>query len=183
GLRRPAYRPPAPHPALLRPCAAARPPARAVCGDPPGPPAGAPRGPGQRPYSGGTVPKKREKPENPETAEKREKPVMFPDGTGPSASAGGPHQERRIRRLQPRRGRVPTGQRAALRRLWPRWGFDIDGKRRLDLAELFADMSAGQSQSQSGDPEQTREAPPVVLEIGFGMGEATAEMAAAEPDT
>ncbi len=44
-------------------------------------------------------------------------------------------------------------------------GLDIDGSRRLDLAELFGNGR------------------PVVLEIGFGMGEATAEMAAADPGT
>jgi tRNA (guanine-N7-)-methyltransferase len=102
-----------------------------------------------------------------------EKPVMFPEGTGPSADPAGSHHERRIRSFQPRRSRVTTGQRAALQRLWPRWGFDIDGLRRLDLDELFADPE------QPG-PSTTR---PVVLEIGFGMGEATAEMAAAEPGT
>jgi tRNA (guanine-N7-)-methyltransferase len=52
-----------------------------------------------------------------------------------------------------------------LQRLWPKWGFDIDGGRRLDLAELFGNDN------------------PVVLEIGFGMGEATAQMAAADPGT
>lgn len=50
--------------------------------------------------------------------------------------------------------------------LWPRFGLMItDGDRSpLDLTELFG------------------RAAPVVLEIGFGMGDATASMAAAEPD-
>lgn len=99
---------------------------------------------------------------------------MFPDGTGPSADPAGSHHERRIRSFQPRRSRVTAGQRAALRRLWPRWGFDIDGLRRIDLQELFAD---------EGHPGRSGAARPVVLEIGFGMGEATAQMAAAEPGT
>ncbi|MFI8188284.1 tRNA (guanosine(46)-N7)-methyltransferase TrmB [Streptomyces sp. NPDC085946] len=86
----------------------------------------------------------------------------FPDG--PKADPAGSHFERRIRSFQPRRSRVTAGQAEALQRLWPRWGFDIDGHR-LDLAELFGN---------------TR---PVVLEIGFGMGEATARMAAADPGT
>ncbi|MBQ0847597.1 tRNA (guanosine(46)-N7)-methyltransferase TrmB [Streptomyces sp. BH-SS-21] len=87
----------------------------------------------------------------------------FPDG--PQPDPAGSHFERRIRSFQPRRSRVTQGQADALERLWPKWGLDIDGKCTLDLAELFAaDL-------------------PVVLEIGFGMGEATARMAAAAPDT
>ncbi|WP_431983572.1 tRNA (guanosine(46)-N7)-methyltransferase TrmB [Streptomyces qinglanensis] len=91
---------------------------------------------------------------------------MFPPGTGPSPDPAGSHHERRIRSFQPRRSRVTKGQRLALERLWPRWGFDVDGLRQLDLGALF------------DDPEL-----PVVLEIGFGMGEATARMAAADPAT
>jgi tRNA (guanine-N7-)-methyltransferase len=60
---------------------------------------------------------------------------------------------------------VTAGQADALQRLWSRWGLDIDGRRLIDLGELFGNGN------------------PVVLEIGFGMGEATARMAAAAPDT
>ncbi|MGV9897337.1 tRNA (guanine(46)-N(7))-methyltransferase TrmB, partial [Streptomyces tendae] len=87
----------------------------------------------------------------------------FPDG--PKADPAGSHFERRIRSFQPRRSRVTAGQADALQRLWPVWGLDIDGQRVIDLAELFGN------------------ARPVVLEVGFGMGEATARMAAADPDT
>ncbi|MFF5161502.1 tRNA (guanosine(46)-N7)-methyltransferase TrmB [Streptomyces sp. NPDC000348] len=87
----------------------------------------------------------------------------FPDG--PKADPAGSHFERRIRSFQPRRSRVTAGQADALQRLWPAWGFDIDGSRRLDLAEFFGNDG------------------PVVLEIGFGMGETTARMAAADPAT
>ncbi|MGV9252103.1 tRNA (guanosine(46)-N7)-methyltransferase TrmB [Streptomyces sp. NPDC003697] len=87
----------------------------------------------------------------------------FPDGPRPDPA--GSHFERRIRSFQPRRSRVTAGQGDALQRLWPVWGLDIDGQRVIDLAELF------------GNPN------PVVLEIGFGMGEATAQMAAADPGT
>lgn len=66
---------------------------------------------------------------------------------------------------------MTTSQGDALRRLWPTWGLDIDGLRTLDLGELFA------------DDKGPRPDLPVVLEIGFGMGEATAKMAAADPDT
>ncbi|MGW1494662.1 tRNA (guanosine(46)-N7)-methyltransferase TrmB [Streptomyces sp. NPDC002402] len=83
---------------------------------------------------------------------------------GPAADPAGSHHERRIRSFQPRRSRVTVGQGDALERLWPRWGMDIDGQRVLDLEEMFGGL-------------------PVVLEIGFGMGEATAQMAAADPGT
>ncbi|MDT0347656.1 tRNA (guanosine(46)-N7)-methyltransferase TrmB [Streptomyces litchfieldiae] len=89
---------------------------------------------------------------------------MFPPGAGPAADPVGGRHERAIRSFQPRRSRVTTGQHAALLRLWPRWGLEIDGRARLDPATLFDGL-------------------PVVLEIGFGMGEATAEMAAADPGT
>ncbi|MEU6811755.1 tRNA (guanosine(46)-N7)-methyltransferase TrmB [Streptomyces sp. NPDC046831] len=84
---------------------------------------------------------------------------------GPQADPAGSHFERRIRSFQPRRSRVTTGQADALQRLWPVWGLDIDGQRVIDPAELFGNTN------------------PVVLEIGFGMGEATARMAAADPGT
>ncbi len=87
----------------------------------------------------------------------------FPDG--PKADPAGSHFERRIRSFQPRRSRVTAGQADALQRLWPKWGLDIDGQRTIDLGELFGNGN------------------PVVLEIGFGMGEATAQMAAADPET
>ncbi|MGW3498768.1 tRNA (guanosine(46)-N7)-methyltransferase TrmB [Streptomyces sp. NPDC001020] len=87
----------------------------------------------------------------------------FPDG--PKADPAGSHFERRIRSFQPRRSRVTAGQADALQRLWPTWGLDIDGQRVVDLSELFGNTN------------------PVVLEIGFGMGEATARMAADSPDT
>ncbi|MFD4690318.1 tRNA (guanosine(46)-N7)-methyltransferase TrmB [Streptomyces sp. NBC_00683] len=83
---------------------------------------------------------------------------------GPAADPAGSHHERRIRSFQPRRSRVTAGQEDALQRLWPKWGLDIDGLRVLDLPELFDGL-------------------PVVLEIGFGMGEATAQMAADDPGT
>ncbi|MFB7463899.1 tRNA (guanosine(46)-N7)-methyltransferase TrmB [Streptomyces sp. NPDC056224] len=86
----------------------------------------------------------------------------FPDG--PSPDPAGSHHERRIRSFQPRRSRVTTGQGEALKRLWGTWGLDIDGHEVIDLEALFDGL-------------------PVVLEIGFGMGEATAQMAAADPAT
>ncbi|WP_404959248.1 tRNA (guanosine(46)-N7)-methyltransferase TrmB [Streptomyces sp. 147326] len=86
----------------------------------------------------------------------------FPDG--PSPDPAGSHHERRIRSFQPRRSRVTTGQGEALKRLWGTWGLDIDGHEVIDLKAMFDGL-------------------PVVLEIGFGMGEATAQMAAEDPGT
>ncbi|WP_306206865.1 tRNA (guanosine(46)-N7)-methyltransferase TrmB [Actinoplanes sp. RD1] len=72
---------------------------------------------------------------------------------------------RPIRTFHPRRGRMGNRHAEAFAELWPRFGITIeDGDRSpLDLAELFG-----------------REAP-VLLEIGFGMGDSTAAMAAADP--
>ena len=67
-----------------------------------------------------------------------------------------------ITTFYPRRGRVSGRHEDALARLWPRYGVDIPGPP-LDLAKLFGRSA------------------PVVLEIGSGMGEATVEMAAADP--
>ncbi|HEX7188608.1 MAG TPA: tRNA (guanosine(46)-N7)-methyltransferase TrmB [Actinomycetes bacterium] len=68
-----------------------------------------------------------------------------------------------VRTYKQRSGRLTLRQEDALSRLWPRLGVAVDG-RPLDLRELFGRSA------------------PVVLEIGFGMGESTAEMAAAQPD-
>ena len=62
-----------------------------------------------------------------------------------------------------RRGRLTTGQSEALVRLWPAYGVRVDGTA-LDLAALFGRSA------------------PVVLDVGTGMGEATALAAAADPD-
>jgi tRNA (guanine-N7-)-methyltransferase len=77
--------------------------------------------------------------------------------SGPAISAAP------IRTFKARRGRVTNGQAQALRRLGPALTFDLDGQS-LDLDELFGRQA------------------PRILEIGFGMGEATAQMAAALPE-
>jgi len=77
------------------------------------------------------------------------------------------HREQRVRSFHPRKGRMSDAQREALSRLWTAFGIRVDGKRVLDLDALFG----------------VTEPLPVVLEIGFGMGDATATMAAAEPST
>ena len=67
-----------------------------------------------------------------------------------------------MRTYKTRKGRVTGTQADALERLWPSYGVAVTGPP-LDLAELFGRQA------------------PVVVEIGFGMGETTARMAAAEP--
>jgi tRNA (guanine-N7-)-methyltransferase len=73
--------------------------------------------------------------------------------------------ERPIRTFHPRRGRMSARHAGALAALWPGYGLTVvDGDRTgLDLATLFGRHA------------------PRVLEIGFGMGDATAAMAAADP--
>ncbi len=71
-----------------------------------------------------------------------------------------------IRTFHPRRGRMGARHADAMATLWPRFGLTVeDGDSTpIDPVRLFG-----------------REAP-VVLEIGFGMGDSTAAMAAADPD-
>ncbi|MFC1434323.1 tRNA (guanosine(46)-N7)-methyltransferase TrmB [Streptacidiphilus sp. N1-3] len=78
------------------------------------------------------------------------------------------HREQRVRSFHPRKGRMSDAQRAALSRLWSAYGIRVDGKQLLDLGTFFGDPAAPL---------------PVILEIGFGMGDATATMAAADPST
>lgn len=68
-----------------------------------------------------------------------------------------------VRTFHPRRGRLSPQQRDAIDRWGPAYLRPVDGAP-LDLAALFGNDR------------------PVVLEIGFGMGEATAAMAEAAPD-
>jgi tRNA (guanine-N7-)-methyltransferase len=77
---------------------------------------------------------------------------------------GVPTVQPHIRSFHPRRGRVTASQAAAIERLWPVFGFEV-GPGLIDPAELFGNDR------------------PVVVEIGFGTGEATAAMAAADPGT
>jgi tRNA (guanine-N7-)-methyltransferase len=69
---------------------------------------------------------------------------------------------RPIRSFVRREGHITPAQRRALEQLWPRYGIAL-GDGALDLAAVFGRRA------------------PVVLEIGFGNGEALAAMAAAHP--
>ena len=64
--------------------------------------------------------------------------------------------------------------------LWPSWGYDIDPDGpAFDPAALFGRARGNGRGNGNGDGGAER---PLVLEIGCGMGEATVERAAADPD-
>ncbi|MCA6216160.1 tRNA (guanosine(46)-N7)-methyltransferase TrmB [Ideonella sp. B7] len=85
-----------------------------------------------------------------------------PDAHDDDRLAGG--APRRIRSYVLRAGRMGTGQQRALEELGPRYVLPFDGQP-LNAAQVFG-----------------REAP-LVVEIGFGMGSATAQIAQTRPDT
>jgi tRNA (guanine-N7-)-methyltransferase len=70
--------------------------------------------------------------------------------------------KRTIRSFVRREGRMTTGQKKAFDTLWPQFGLDAT-KPLANIQEVFARPS------------------PVVLEIGFGMGDSLAQQAAAHP--
>lgn len=76
---------------------------------------------------------------------------------------GGRLSNRAIRSFVVRAGRVTAAQERALESLWPRYGLSFTAQTQLDTVAAFG-----------------RDAP-VILEIGFGMGETTAAIAAARP--
>lgn len=82
------------------------------------------------------------------------------DTTAPSDNA----EHRHIRSYVLRQGRMSAAQARNIEEGMPRWGIPY-APQRLDAAAVFGRTA------------------PVVLEIGFGMGFTTAEVAAAQPDT
>jgi len=74
-----------------------------------------------------------------------------------------PATRRPVRSFVLRGGRLTEGQKRALNELWPQFGIDGDDSE-LDFGSLFGN------------------AQPVVLEIGFGNGDATWQMAFAHPE-
>ena len=73
-------------------------------------------------------------------------------------------QHRRIRSFVLRQGRLTKGQERALETGWPKYGVEY-ASQGIDLDEIF-----GRKDSKK------------ILEIGFGMGDATAKIAQALPD-
>ena len=73
-------------------------------------------------------------------------------------------ESRAVRSYKLRGRRITESQQEAWDRLWPVFGIEYSAQK-INLAELFPDSKR------------------IVMEIGFGMGEATAQIAAADPTT
>jgi tRNA (guanine-N7-)-methyltransferase len=73
-------------------------------------------------------------------------------------------ESRAVRSYKLRGRRITEGQQEAWDRLWPVYGIEF-AEQKIDLAKVFPDSNR------------------VIMEIGFGMGEATAQIAAADPAT
>jgi tRNA (guanine-N7-)-methyltransferase len=73
-------------------------------------------------------------------------------------------ESRAVRSYKLRGRRITEGQQEAWDRLWPVFGIE-NSDQKINLAELFPDSKR------------------VIMEIGFGMGEATAQIALADPTT
>jgi tRNA (guanine-N7-)-methyltransferase len=99
-----------------------------------------------------------------------------------------PGTYRPIRSFVLRTGRMGTGQERALAELGPRYVLpyapellDLNALKSIALSAHFIRVSSQNSPKNS--PDNTPNNSPVVLEIGFGMGDATAKIAQALPDT
>lgn len=73
-------------------------------------------------------------------------------------------ESRAVRSYKLRGRRITEGQQEAWDRLWPVFGIEYSVQK-INLAALFPDSKR------------------IIMEIGFGMGEATAQIAAADPAT
>jgi len=73
-------------------------------------------------------------------------------------------ESRAVRSYKLRGRRITEGQQEAWDRLWPVFGIESSDQK-VNLAELFPDSKR------------------IIMEIGFGMGEATAQIADADPTT
>ena len=73
-------------------------------------------------------------------------------------------ESRAVRSYKLRGRRITEGQQEAWDQLWPVFGIEYS-EAKINLAELFPDSKR------------------IIMEIGFGMGEATAQIAAADPTT
>jgi tRNA (guanine-N7-)-methyltransferase len=85
--------------------------------------------------------------------------------TSSTESLESPENQRRIRSFVLRQGRLTKGQERALETGWPEFGVDY-APAKVDLNQLF-----GRAHS------------PKILEIGFGMGDATAKIAQTLPES
>jgi tRNA (guanine-N7-)-methyltransferase len=98
----------------------------------------------------------------------------------PRTESSTPSAHRPIRSFVLRTGRMGTGQERALSELGPRYVLPFEQK----LLDLHALKSiAFSADSIRADGQKDLKNSPVVLEIGFGMGDATAKIAQALPET
>lgn len=98
----------------------------------------------------------------------------------PGTESSRPSAHRPIRSFVLRTGRMGTGQERALSELGPRYVLPFEQK----LLDLYALKSiAFSAESIRADGQKDLKNSPVVLEIGFGMGDATAKIAQALPET
>ena len=100
--------------------------------------------------------------------------------TNPPASVTHP---RAVRSFVMRAGRTTSGQARAMDELGP--NFLVPYKPSLEsLANFYPQLAAAVANAdQASDKSTPVERHPLILEIGFGMGEATAHIAALMPDT
>lgn len=101
---------------------------------------------------------------------------LRPDGSAPFM--------RTIKSFVKRAGRTTLGQAKAFEDLGPQFLVAYQPSA-IDLVATFAHSAraSGQFDPHAAPPAASAQQPPIVLEIGFGMGEATAKIAATLPDT
>lgn len=90
-------------------------------------------------------------------------PIMVRTSTEDKNPVSGPASHRPVRSFVLRAGRLTEGQKRALDKLWPVYGIKQEPGL-LDFESLFGNRK------------------PVIMEIGFGNGEATWQMAQAHPE-
>ncbi len=105
-------------------------------------------------------------------------PAIAIDRTGTAPT--NPRHVAQIRTFHPRQGRLSARHIDALHRLWPVHGFAVpDAPTDLDAATAPDALAAPDAPLDLAGLFGRRA--PVILEIGSGMGDATAAMAAADP--
>jgi tRNA (guanine-N7-)-methyltransferase len=87
---------------------------------------------------------------------------------------------RTIKSFVKRAGRTTTGQAKAFEELGPQFLLPYQASA-IDLVAIYAQPTG--ATGTNGNENAAKPAAPVVLEIGFGMGEATAKIATTLPDT
>ena len=104
-------------------------------------------------------------------------PTAAPDASDPSDAVDAPVKPfmRTIKSFVKRAGRTTTGQAKAFEELGPKFLLPYQ-QNAIDFEALYVDSTRASGQNSLNNS-------PIVLEIGFGMGEATAHIAGVLPDT